>query len=166
MRRWPLRVLLSALILAGATIQLGAAYPSSDQTLTDVRSLLVQAGYRVQGSRESWLAGRIRGQSSLIARHPACRQNVAVLPVELDAPPTTEPSGVPQYYVYDRYEGRKPARLTILRIALGLELRTILSFGRLPKPPRTMLKITDPSACLALAAPDWRRLWAGNIPPA
>jgi hypothetical protein len=159
-RPWALRIVLATLVFAGAAVQLSATHPNAAGTLADVRTVLTQAGYRVDGSRQSWLDGRIRGRSWLIARHPACRQTIVVKLVELDAPPPVG-GAVPQFFVYDAYESGFPSRLTILGIALKLELRTILSFGRLPRPPRAMLAITDPSACLSLASPDWRLIWRG-----
>jgi hypothetical protein len=152
------RLLLLTLVTAGCVFELRTTNPTTQDAPIKIRQILRQAGYTVGVRRQSWLGGEIAGEISIIAKHPACRESVVVTEVLLTVLPATTGSA-PQLYIYDTWMGPLPSRLQILRIAAKLELGSFAAFGRVARPPRTMLAIRDPSACLALTSIPWRKFW-------
>ncbi|MEG3151563.1 hypothetical protein U1769_16850 [Sphingomonas sp. ZT3P38] len=153
------RALLLSLLLGAGALQLSDNLtPSATETADAVRALLTQSGFRTETSRRSWANDQIKGLSFLVGRHPLCREPITIKLAHIYDRFSLGGDGRP-IYIYDDWQGAPPSRFGVLMRAFRLEARSILSFGRLPKPPRTILAIRDPSACLALTAPNWRTLW-------
>lgn len=156
------RALLLVLVLAGAGFQLSdEPSPSGRQTVPVLRTILVDAGFRVDESKESWMNDEIKGRSFFVGKHPLCRSPISISLVGLDER-SPDGSHDGRIYIYDDWEGPLPPRLAVLWRAARLELRSLLSFGRVPKPPRRMVAVNDTSACLSLTTPSWRKLWGSS----
>ena len=154
------RAMLLGLVLAAGAFQLtNTPSPLPDASEAAVRALLVRSGFRVHGLEQTWLNDEIKGHTYLRGEHPLCRTPVTVSQLSLDDRPPADSSVI---YIYDDWQGAFPSRLALLWRAARLELRSALSFGRISKPPRAILAITDPSACLALTAVDWRPFWGSS----
>lgn len=155
------RALLAALVLAGGAFQLtGGTAPSGPETSAATRRLFEQAGYRVEATRALWLGGQIKGTETLVARHPACAAPVAITPVPIVGTRPDDAGGA-RAFAYGRLQGRLPSRAAVLAEAARLEAAAMLSFGARHLPPREILALDDPSACLAIASPELRSIWEG-----
>lgn len=161
--RWLQRGMLLALVLAGPDFRLGSREPAdAAETSGEAALLLRQAGYRVSTSQSSWAGVKHKGAFTLTGRHPDCRSDIVVSFADpghfgdlsagrIDA----------RTFVYGDWSGAVPTRLRLIEEAARIRLHAMLEPTGSP-PPRTMLVVADPSACLLLDSPRWRRLWYRN----
>jgi hypothetical protein len=159
---WAQRAIFTGLLLAGVAGRLSNSTSPKNQDMTRrVQEVLLQSGFHVTIRSQSWMNGQIKGTPSLVATHPVCREPVIVKAAGL-TPTSLVKEGESMTFIYGAVEGRSPSRLTMAGESARLELLSILSFGRRPRPPRGMLTIVDPSACLLLTSPQWESIWTGG----
>ena len=151
-----------ALIAAGGAIKFSGDTGSPEAPFQrSIETILVQSGFHVTLSSQSWNNGEIVGATSFVARHGECREPIIVTPTGLMTP-LEESVDSSLWYVYGPVQEHSPSRLSLVRELAWLELRWALSFGRTLRPPRTMLRVVDPSACLSLTSPQWPLIWRGR----
>lgn len=162
MSRWPRTVVLGALVAAiGAVHARGAGerIASGRQLLARTAEAMARAGFAVSMRREGWPGGAIAGPLVLVARHRDCAAAVELRETNAFNPR----GGADTLYRYGGIEGANPGPLAIIAEAAAMEWRHARAESRdaSPSPTIHMLAITDPSACLAITATDWRGVWFG-----
>ena len=157
------RAAFAALLAAGVFVQLGLGAPASGDLLPAARAALQRAGYRVGPERRvSWADGatRVEERADFVARYPAC-----ALPIRIRSRSIFERDGedaLGSFHIFGNRRGATIPRLSLLAEKARMQARFVLSLGRGRPPVPSLLVVDDPSACLALADPDWRSIWYGE----
>lgn len=160
---WLMRIAFLALIAAAGVVRVGgAAQSGQDGLLAPAHAVLEAAGYRVDPVRRRFfLNGKIPADRFLVGRHAGCRADVTVQPMRIadrPAPPAGGQAPGP-LFVFGGWTGARQSRVRILLEAVRLQALSVIRLGRGVRPIPALLVVTDPSACLALAPPDWERVW-------
>ena len=161
LRSWGLRVMFVGLIVAGGASQLtGQTRADPGRFDAAVTHALTQAGFTVATHTQTWLAGKIKGSASLVARHPDCRAAIVVTSGSVAAAPSAD--GGMSTLIYGDLHAAALPRLAIVGETARLELHWAMALGRHHRPPRRLLMVQDPSACLLLTDPHWQSVWSGD----
>ena len=163
---WPARIAFAAMIVVAAVLRLDGApdaQAGQESLLVPARTVLTAAGYSVDPlRRRSFLGGVIKTDYFLDARHPGCAAGVTVRVMRIaDKPEPPPPGAVAPLFVFGSWTGAHESRPRILLEAARLQALATLRLGRGVRPVPALLIVTDPSACLAIATPEWGRIWVG-----
>jgi hypothetical protein len=162
---WALRLAFLGLILTACLVQFGERTKAYESDITGLsRQVLERAGYRVETGQQTWLKGRVVGRAWLKGSHPLCAASVMIWSLPTSGALNQSipgPAGAPSSYIYGDWSGLSADRLAILEQTALMHAHFLLSLGRGQKPPAALLVVSDPSGCLALVTPQWRKIWYG-----
>lgn len=154
------RAAFAALLAAGVSVQLGLGAPTSGDLLPAARAALLRTGYRVGPERRVfWADGatKVQERADFVARYPACAWPIRVRSRSIFEREGDEAVG--SLHIFGNRRGATIPRLSLLAEKARMQARFLLSLGRGRPPVPSLLVVDDPSACLALADPDWRSIW-------
>ena len=159
MKPWPIRTGLIALLFLIALRGGEQAATPPMPRLARARTVLEQAGYRVQLiEAKTWGARNIPGDTFLSARHPLCSAAIEVRQgsiANVIDPARQVLHGITPTFAFGEWSGPVPSSPRLLLEAIRLQARYALSFGKATPPDSRLLAIIDPSACLAFTSPAW-----------